>query len=76
MGYLEGIFEINRNNDKVFIKLIPNKGWVSVPNSFITKMILNPHSVFCKWSRNYEYIEEIDFKKKIIKAKWHNNNLQ
>ena len=74
MGYLKGTFEINRNNNKVFIKLIPDKGWVSVPNSFITKMILNPRSVFCKWSKNYEYIEEIDLEKKIIKAKWHNNN--
>ena len=74
MGYLEGIYEINRDNDKISIRLVPKNGWNSVPNSFITKMILKPNSLFCKWSKNYEYIEEIDIGKKIVKAKWSNNN--
>lgn len=74
MGYLEGIYEINRNNDKIYIRLVPSRGWISVPNSFITKMILNPNSIFCKWSKNYEYVEEIDIQKKLVKAKWSNNN--
>lgn len=74
MGYLEGIYEINRNNDKIYIRLVLSKGWISVPNSFITKMILNPNSIFCKWSKNYEYVEEIDIQKKLVKAKWSNNN--
>ena len=74
MGYLEGIHEINRDNDKISIRLVPINGWTSVPNSFITKMILKPNSLFCKWSKNYEYIEEIDIQKKLVKAKWSNNN--
>ena len=74
MGYLEGIYEINRDNDKISIRLVPINGWTSVPNSFITKMILKPNSLFCKWSKNYEYIEEIDIQKKLVKAKWSNNN--
>ena len=72
--YLEGIYEINREQDKIYIKLVPQKGWNSVPNSFITKIILNPKSIFCKWCKNYEYIEEIDIQKKLVKAKWSNNN--
>ena len=72
--YLEGIYEINREQDKIYIKLVTQKGWNSVPNSFITKIILNPKSIFCKWCKNYEYIEEIDIQKKLVKAKWSNNN--
>lgn len=74
IGYLEGIYEIIRDNNKIAIKLVPSKGWTSVPNSFITRMILNPNSIFCKWSKNYEYVEEIDIQKKLVKAKWNNNN--
>ena len=74
MGYLEGIYEINRDKDKISIRLVPKNGWTSVPNSFITKMILKPRSLFCKWSKNYEYIEEIDIQKKLVKANWSNNN--
>ena len=74
MGYLEGIYEINRDKDKIYIRLVPQNGWNSVPNSFITKVILNPNSIFCKWCKNYEYVEEIDIQKKLVKAKWSNNN--
>lgn len=74
MGNLEGIYEIVRYENKIAIKLVPKNGWTSVPNSFITKMILNSNSIFCKWSKNYEYVEEIDVQKKLVKAKWNNNN--
>ena len=75
MGYLEGVYEINRDKDKIYIRLVPQNGWNSVPNSFITKVILNPNSIFCKWSKNYEYIEEIDIYKKVVKAKWKNKRM-
>ena len=72
MGYLEGIYEINRDQDKIYIKLVPQNGWNAVPNSFITKLILNKNSIFCKWCKNYEYIEEIDISKRLVRAKWNN----
>lgn len=37
-------------------------------------MILKPNSIFCKWSKHYELIEEIDLSKKMVKAKWTNKN--
>ena len=74
MGYIEGIYEIIRNGDRVNIKLIPNKGWLAVPNSMITKMLFKPNSIFCRWSKYYEFIEEMDLKEKIVKAKWLNKN--
>ena len=74
MGYLEGIYKIERNDDKIFIRLVPQNGWTAVPNSFVTKMLLKPNSIFCSWSKNYEYTGEIDITKKMVKAKWNNNN--
>ena len=54
--------------------MIPENGWKSIPNSFVTKMILKPNSIFCRWSKNYVFTEEIDFKKKLVKSMWENNN--
>ncbi len=74
MGFIEGLYEIKRKDLKIFIKLIPNGGWTSVPNSNITKMILKSNSIFCRWSKNYEFTEEIDIEKKFVRAKWENKN--
>lgn len=74
MGFIEGIYEVERNDFEISIKLIPNGGWTSVPNSNITKLILKSNSIFCRWSRNYEFNELIDIEKKVVKAEWINNN--
>jgi len=74
MGYIEGVYSIKKEDEKLFISLVPSNGWKSVPNSFITKMILSSKSVFCKWSKNYEFTEEIDLQNKLVKQKWTNNN--
>lgn len=74
MGYLEGKYEIKRDDDKIDIRLVPQNGWTPVPNSFLTKMILKPNSIFCRWSKNYEYTSEINIADKSVKAKWNNNN--
>ncbi|ORX87641.1 hypothetical protein BCR32DRAFT_307394 [Anaeromyces robustus] len=65
MGYIEGIYSIKKEDHKIDIKLVPQKRWKSVPNSFITKMILNSNSLFCQWSKNYEFTEEIDIQNKL-----------
>jgi len=74
MGYIEGTYSVKRKDDKIDIKLVPENGWKSVPNSFISKMILGPKSVFCNWSKKYEFTEEIDINNKVVKPKWTNNN--
>lgn len=74
MGYIEGIYSIKKEEDKIIIKIIPENGWKSIPNSFVTKMILKPNSIFCRWSKNYDFTEEIDIKKKLVKSMWKNNN--
>ena len=74
MGFIAGDYTIEHKDGKINIRIVPTEGWHSVPNSFITKMILKSNSIFCKWSKNYEFIEEIDVTKKIVKSNWKNNN--
>jgi len=74
MGYIEGVYSIKKEDEKINIKLVPQNGWKPVPNSFIAKMIMGPKSVFCNWSKNYVFTEEIDIKNQLVKAKWTNNN--
>lgn len=75
MGYLEGNYSIKKNKEKVFIELSIPSGWVAVPTSFLSKMILSKNSIFCKWSKKYKFTEEINIAEKWVNAKWQNNNL-
>lgn len=74
MGFIAGNYTIEHKDNKIYIKMIPSEGWHSVPNSLITKMILKPNSIFSKWSKKYEFTEEIDVTKKLVKSNWKNNN--
>lgn len=74
MGHIKGIYQVKQNGDFVDISLMPNKGWVSVPNSMITKIILSPKSIFCNWCKKYQYSALVDLKKMRTRAKWNNGN--
>ena len=45
--------------------MTPKCGWVSKPNSLITRLILGKNSVFCSWSKKYMYEAKIVENRKI-----------
>lgn len=69
MGTLEGIYKWKQQKGIYTISLTPVKGWKPVPNSFITKMILNPKSIFCTWPKSYQYLQEIQ-QNGLSKSEW------
>lgn len=62
MGTVGGTYEWRQLDGFYSISLTPDEGWTSVPNSFITKMILSSKSIFCTWPKSYRYMQEIDMK--------------
>lgn len=75
-GYIAGEYVVKKEESRLFLELKPNKGWKSVPNSFISKMILKPESIFCSWCKNYNFIEEIDLETNKVEARWENKNIE
>jgi hypothetical protein len=75
MGSIEGSYQVTKNNNNINIKVIPDKGWKSIPNTPITKMIMSEKSVFCNWSKNYVYEQNINQEKLTTEVKWTNNNI-
>ena len=75
MGYLQGTFEVQVLEET---KLTMNMkgGWKPDPNSFVTKMLLNKKSIFCNWSKKYQYESVINWDMKSITADWINYNLE
>ncbi|TAH60158.1 MAG: hypothetical protein EWM50_06840 [Gottschalkiaceae bacterium] len=73
MGAVEGIYSFRQINGVCKISLSPDKGWTSVPNSTITKIILSKKSIFCTWPKFYEYSQEIYKSSLNTKSKWINN---
>lgn len=76
MGYIKGEYRVCRDNNIINLKMIPRYGWVSKPNSFITKIILGKNSLFCSWSKKYEYLSTIDLATGKIDANWKNGNVK
>ncbi len=74
MGYLQGEYCVQSGKYTV-INMVPKEGWVSNPNSFLTRMILGKNSVFCEWSKKYKYKSIIHFNKKEIQSNWINGNV-
>lgn len=70
MGTLEGTYQWRQQNGISKINILPDKGWRSVPNSIITKMILNQKSIFCTWPKLYEYKQEIHNDSLRSKSEW------
>lgn len=76
MGYVKGEYNVLCGNDTTIFKMVPKDGWVSKPNSFLTRLILNPKSVFCSWSKKYRYDALIHLNARKIEACWENGNLK
>lgn len=76
MGYVKGEYSVQCGNDATIFKMLPKDGWVSKPNSFLTRLILNKKSVFCSWSKKYRYDALIHLNARKIEAYWENGNLK
>lgn len=74
IGYISGEYNIIKKKNLAEIILEATGGWVSVPNSFITKILLKKNSMFCKWVKNYKLKEVINLNTKVIDGKWTNDN--
>lgn len=70
MGSIGGEYQVKRNGMLVEIELIPTKGWKAVPNSFVTKMLFNKRTIFCKWPKSYRYHQTIDLETKQSSCGW------
>ena len=75
MGDIRGHFDVVVDGEIARLKLVPDLGWRSVPTSLISRLIMNKKSVFCSWSKRYEYQAEIQLRKMQINAKWINHNV-
>lgn len=75
MGKIAGIYSVTHVGDTAEIKIIPSDGWQGIPNSFITKMLMSPDSVFCSWCKKYEYTCRINLRDLDSEAEWKNGNL-
>lgn len=73
-GHINGEFSVNRKEDIVEFNLRATDGWVPVPNSLISKILFSKNSIFCRWTRNYDFKEVINLKTMETEGKWINNN--
>ena len=76
MGYVQGEYSVQCENNTLIFKMTPIDGWISKPNSFITRLILGKNSVFCAWSKKYSYEAIIDLATRKVEAYWKNGNLK
>lgn len=76
MGYIHGEYSVECGNNITIFKITPNGGWVSKPNSFITRFILGKKSIFCSWSKKYMYEAKIDLATGKVEAFWQNGNVK
>lgn len=76
MGHVKGEYSVQCGNDVTIFKMVPQGGWVSRPNSILTRLILNKKSVFCSWSKEYKYNATIELSTGKIEASWENGNLK
>ncbi len=74
MGYIQGEYSVLCDDNTTIFKMTPSCGWISQPNSFITKMILGKTSLFCSWSKKYTYEATIDLATGNVLASWENGN--
>lgn len=75
MGHIKGVYTVENGSGKIQITIVPDQGWTSVPNSFTTKMILSPKSVFCNWCKKYQYTQTIDKASLESESAWVNDNI-
>lgn len=74
MGYIQGEYNLEYGDNTAKFCMIPKDGWISRPNSFITRFIMGKKSIFCSWSKKYMYEAKIDLSTKKVDAYWKNGN--
>ncbi|MDF2544187.1 MAG: hypothetical protein K0S47_3905 [Herbinix sp.] len=75
MGSINGSYQVTEDGENIGIKVIPEQGWTSMPNSTITKLIMSEKSVFCNWSKKYVYEQNINRANLSTEVKWTNHNI-
>ena len=70
MGTIHGEYQWKKEEGTCSISMSPDQGWTSVPNSFITKIILSPKSIFCTWPKTYRYTQQIEISSLRSKSEW------
>ena len=70
MGTIHGEYQWKMEKGICSISISPDDGWTSVPNSFITKMILSQKSIFCTWPKTYRYTQQIELSSLKSKSEW------
>jgi hypothetical protein len=76
MGSIDGSYEVTKEGENISIKVTPEEGWKSVPNSTVTKLILGEKSLFCNWSKKYVFEQKINRIDLSSEAKWTNYNIR
>lgn len=76
MGSIDGSYEVTKEGENINIKVTPEEGWKSVPNSTVTKLILGEKSLFCNWSKKYVFEQKINILDLSSEAKWTNYNIR
>lgn len=74
MGTIEGVFEQNTKDGCYELTLNPARGWSPVPNSFLTKIIFMPKSMFCSWPKSYYYNLSVSLETLETCSSWNNDN--
>ena len=75
MGYIQGEYRVVQGT-QTEINMVPTIGWVPKPTSLFLRTLFNQKSVFCSWSRKYEYRAIIDWNKRKITSNWQNGNIR
>jgi hypothetical protein len=71
MGRITGSYQVKKEGRSVQIRISPDGGWTSAPDTFITKKILAKNSIFCTWSKKYIYEQEINLDTCVSKSRWY-----
>ncbi|MGI5852513.1 MAG: hypothetical protein ACOX77_10495 [Caldicoprobacterales bacterium] len=70
MGTIHGTYRWKKAKGICSISISPNGGWTSVPNSFLTRIILGPKSIFCTWPMTYRYRQKINMNSLKSRSEW------
>lgn len=70
MGAISGKSSFQLKDKIMYYTLIPTEGWSSVPNSFLTRMMLGKDTLFCTWPKTYKYQLQINVNNGESESSW------
>jgi len=70
MGTISGKYSFQLEDKIMYYTLIPTEGWRSVPNSFLTRMMLGKNTFFCTWPKTYKYQLQININNGDAESSW------